>query len=58
MVVKKVIWLHEVIYTVAGKPAAYEELSIPLFMHDYLIIMQSEKDSVRAKMASHLQELI
>ena len=58
MVVKKVTWPHKVIYTEAGKPVAYEELSIPLFVHGYLIIMRNEKDSVRAKMASHLDELM
>ena len=57
-VVKNVICPHEVIYTEAGKPVAYDEVSIPLFMQGYLIVMRSEKETVRAKMASHLEELM
>ena len=42
----------------AGKPVAYEELLIPLFVQGYLIVMRGEKEAVRAKMASHLEELM
>ena len=58
MVVKRITWLHEVVYMAAGKSVAYEELSIPLVVQGYLIIMRGEKDAVRAKMASHLEELM
>ena len=33
MVVKKIMWLYEVVYIVAGK----DPLSIPLFIQGYLI---------------------
>ena len=55
MVVKRITCLHEVIYTLAGK---YEELSIPLVVQGYLIVMKAETVAVRAKMATHLQELM
>ena len=42
----------------ARKPAAYEELLIPLFVQSYLIVMRGEKEGVRAKMASHLEDLM
>ena len=42
----------------AEKPVTYEELSKPLFVQGYLIVMRSEKETIRAKMASHLEELI
>ena len=59
MVVNRITWLDEVVYTSVGKLASYEELSIPLFVQVYLIIvMKSEKETVRAKMASHLEDLM
>ena len=58
MVVKRLIWPHEVVYTLTGKPASYEELSTPLFVHGYLIVMRGEEGAVRKKMASHLEELM
>ena len=42
MVIHKVNWLHEVVYTSEGKPASYQDLSIPLFIQHFLIIMESE----------------
>ena len=39
MVLNKVTWPHEVVYTSAGKPATYQHISIPLFIHGYLIVM-------------------
>ena len=32
MVVGKVTWPHKVVYTKARKPAAYQNMSLPLFM--------------------------
>ena len=37
---------------------SYKELSIPLFIQGYLIVMKGEKGAVRAKMASHLADLM
>ena len=53
-----IAWPHEVVYTSAGKPASYEELSTPLLVQGYLIVMKGEKEAVRAWMASRLEELM
>ena len=58
MVIKRITWPHGVVYTVAEKPAAYEELSIPHFVQGYLIVMSGEKETVSAKMASILEDLM
>ena len=58
MVVKIIMWPHEVIYPVATKPTAFEELSIPLFMQGYLIVMKGDEEAIRAKMATPLEELM
>ena len=55
IVSKCVAWLHEVVYSAAGKPAVYDEISMALFVHGYLIEMEGERESVKAKMATHLQ---
>ena len=34
-VLHKVVWPHEVVYTVMGKPAEYEDISIPLFISSH-----------------------
>lgn len=48
----------KVVYTVAGKPAAYQDISIPLFVEGYLVIMKGEEGAIRQRMASHLKELM
>ena len=53
LVEKRIIWPHEVVYTATGK-----ELPIPPFVHGYILVMQGEKELVRAKMASHLEDLM
>ena len=58
MVVKRVTWPHEVVYSAAGKPAAYEDLSIPLFIKGYRIVMKGEEGAIKDKMATHLEELM
>ena len=40
----KVTGPHEVAYTSAGKPAAYQDISIPFFVQGYLITLDSEED--------------
>ena len=42
-VLTKVTWPHKTVYTSAGKTAAYQDISIPLFVQGYLIIMDSEE---------------
>ena len=56
--VLKITWLHELIYTSEGQPAAYDDLSVPLFISGYLAMMEHEKESIRPLMAWHLQKLI
>ena len=45
-VLNKVTWPYEVVYTSAGKPATYQDISIPLFVHGYLIVMASDLESL------------
>ena len=52
------MWPHKAVYILAGKPASYEELSIPHFVKGYLIIMRGAKEAVRATMASHFEDLM
>ena len=58
MVVNKVIWLHEVVYSMEGKQAAYEELYLPLFIKGYLIITAGKEGATTDKMATHLEDLM
>ena len=37
MVVNKVTWPHKVVYSLAGKPASYQDISIPQFVLGYMI---------------------
>ena len=41
MVVNHITWPHEVMYSSAGKPAAYEGFIVSAFVRGYLIIVQS-----------------
>ena len=58
MDVKRITWPHEVI-SIWGQESQiiYKELSIPL-VQGYLIVMRCEMEAVRAKMASHLEDLM
>ena len=58
IVVRRITWLHEVVYSVGLKPAANEHLSIPMFVHGYLIVMKGEEGAIKEKMATHLEALI
>ena len=58
MVVRKVDWPHHVVYTSAGKPASYQDISIPLFVQRYVIRMESEDSTIRQRMAAHLNVLV
>ena len=56
--VRKVTSPHEVVYTVARKPTAYQDISIPLFIQGYMIIMEGEEGAIKERIASHLKELM
>ena len=49
MVVKKITWLHEVVYSVDGKPPGYEDLTIPMFVQECLITMKGEGEPSRIR---------
>ena len=54
-VVRKVAWLHEVVYTAAGKPASYQDISIPQSVHGYMIIMEGEEVAIKERLVSHIK---
>ena len=42
-ILKQIVWPHELVYDPSGKPAVYDELSLPLFIQGYLVILQAER---------------
>ena len=58
MVLHKVTWPHELVYTSDGKPVVYDELSIALFIGGYLAVIATEKLPIKTLMAHHLQDLM
>ena len=58
MVLKKVIWLHELVYMATDQPAVYKDLSVTLFVSGYLAIMEMVKRSINLIMVKHLKELM
>ena len=58
MVVKRVTWPHEVVYSAVGKPAACEDLSIRMFIKGYLIVLKGVEGAIKDKMATHLEESV
>ena len=55
---KCVTWQNEVVYAADGKPAVYDEISVPFFIQSYLIDMEAVKESVRTQMSAHLTDLM
>ena len=37
-VLKQIVWQHKLVYDPSGKPAAYDELPLPIFIQGYLAI--------------------
>ena len=54
----KVTWPHEVVYTLAAKPIAYQEMLIPLFVQGHCIVMDTEDGLIRQNMVVHLMDLL
>ena len=48
---RKVPWPHEVVYTSAGKPASYQDISIPPFVHGNVLIMEGDEVAIIERMA-------
>ena len=47
MVIKRIMWPYEVVYSLAGKPVAYEDLSVSAFVQGYLIVIHSEDSETK-----------
>ena len=58
MVVKQIMWPHKLIYTPAGLPSVYENLSLMLFVNGYLEVLATVNEDTKGLMLSHLQELM
>ena len=58
VVLHKVTWPHELVYSASDQPVIYNDISIHLFVSGYLAIIEAERQPVRLFMAWHLQELI
>ena len=39
----EVTWPHKVVYIIGRKPAAYQNMSLALFVQGYIIIMKGEE---------------
>ena len=57
MVVRRITWPQELIYTAGGQPVVYEQLSLPLFVTGYLVWMDMVKLGLNEIMLKHLQKL-
>ena len=58
IVIRRVTWPHDLVYTSTGQPAVYEELSVTLFVSRYLAGMETVKAALEPIMAKHLKELM
>ena len=57
-VLKQIIWSHELVYGPSGKLAVYDELSLPLLIQGYLVILEAERPQQKEAMLKHLSELM
>ena len=53
---KRITWLHEVVYSNAGRPTFYEEMSDVLFINSYFMVMAGEAEAVRAIMMQNMED--
>ena len=58
LVVHRVDWPHKFVYSVEGKPAEYETLTVPAFVSGYMMIMDKQKSEIKTVMSTHLAELM
>ena len=54
---RRVTWLHKMVYTVARKPAPYQDMSLALLVQGYMIIMKGEDGALKERMTTHLEDL-
>ena len=55
---RKLVLPHKVIYTSTGRPAEYDQFSIPLFVSEYLPVMLAKKEPMRPYVMQHLQDIM
>ena len=58
MVKKRAIWPHHHIFTPAGQPAKYADISLPQFALGYAVTMNQQKDNMRDLMSAHFIRLM
>ena len=58
LVVHRVLWPHELVYTAEGQPTVYDTISVALFVNGYMQAMEAEKPAVRPLMGAHRVELM
>ena len=58
MVIRRVVWPHEMVYTMEGQPPVYSDMSIALFMNGYLTVLTAEAEDNKPFFLQRLQELM
>ena len=57
IVIKWIIWPHELVYVAEGKPAMYNKMTLPLFVSGYLTVVDIVRLRQKGIMLKHLKEL-
>ena len=55
LVVRRMDWSHEFVYSAKGK---YKTLTVPDFVSGYMMIMDKQKSEIKTSMSTHLAELM
>ena len=59
MVVRRVPWPHEGLYTAPEKPAVYQDnMAIALFVQGHMVTLNGEEGVINERMATHLEDLM
>ena len=58
IVVKRITWPYEHVYTSCGEPAVYGHLSMLLFMSGYVAVLDTVKSGVKQAMLKLVGELM
>ena len=58
LVLHPVVWQHQMLYTMVGQLAVYEDISILLFVIGYMQVLEAEKLAIRPLMDEYLEELM
>ena len=57
-VLKQIVWPHKLVYDLSGRPAAYDDLPLLLFIQGYLAILQAENLQKKDTMLKHFSGLM